>query len=326
MGLSMDPLSLSIVICAHNPRLDYLRQTIEGLRRQTLPASAWDLLVIDNASDPPLDGTCDLSWHPRARVIREEKLGITHARFRGIRETGENLIVFVDDDNVLCTDYLANTQRIAAAHPGLGAWGAGHISPRYEIPPKPELEPFCEQLALRVTDQDSWTHVPIRMPMTPYGAGLVLRRRVAEYHVKKSEGSALVLDRVGGSLSADGDTALALSATDLGMAYGIFTSLSVTHLIPARRVQLDYLLRLKEETVESNLLYALVRGTELGDDRFLDEMVRIVKVAVKIFLHPGLPGSFYYRELRGRLRAVQKYRSLLRKGIPKIATADPILS
>lgn len=41
------------------------------------------LLLIDNASKATLASTWDLSWHPRARQIREEELGLTRARLPG---------------------------------------------------------------------------------------------------------------------------------------------------------------------------------------------------------------------------------------------------
>ena len=44
--------------------------------------------------------------HPRGRVVREDRLGLTHARTRGIEESSGEVILFVDDDNILREDYL----------------------------------------------------------------------------------------------------------------------------------------------------------------------------------------------------------------------------
>ena len=97
---------LSVVICTHNPRTDYLGRCFAALEVQTLPRERWDLLVIDNACDEPLAPRLDLAWHPGARLVREDTLGLTPARLRGIQEATGPLLVFVDDDNVLDTDYL----------------------------------------------------------------------------------------------------------------------------------------------------------------------------------------------------------------------------
>src|SRR5271170_3727335 len=106
-ALALKPnMECSVIICTHNPRQDYLRLTLEGLEKQTLPKERWELLLIDNASKEPLAGKWDLSWHPNARHIREEELGLTPARLRGIKESKGGLLVFVDDDNVLEVNYL----------------------------------------------------------------------------------------------------------------------------------------------------------------------------------------------------------------------------
>ena len=69
--------------------------------QQTLPKDHWELLVIDNAFDRVLASEWDLSWHPQARHIREDELGLTPARLRGIAEARGDVFVFVDDDNLL---------------------------------------------------------------------------------------------------------------------------------------------------------------------------------------------------------------------------------
>ena len=61
---------------------------------------------MDNRSDEPLADRIDLSWHPDAHIVREDTLGLTPARLRGIRESKGDLLVFVDDDNVLDVDFL----------------------------------------------------------------------------------------------------------------------------------------------------------------------------------------------------------------------------
>jgi hypothetical protein len=68
---------VSVIVCTHIPRLDYFRRTIGGLNRQKLSPEQRELLLVDNASDEPLESTCDLSWHPLARHIREERVGLT---------------------------------------------------------------------------------------------------------------------------------------------------------------------------------------------------------------------------------------------------------
>lgn len=116
-------LPISVITCSHNPQPDYLKQVIDALRNQTLDQQRWEYWLIDNVSDDALEASVDLSWHPNARHVREEKLGLTHARLRGIHESNGQVLVFVDDDNVLDADYLEQVCKISAAWPILGAWG-----------------------------------------------------------------------------------------------------------------------------------------------------------------------------------------------------------
>ena len=87
--MSPAPTKLLVIICTHNPREAGLRETLEALRRQTVPGTEWDLLVIDNCSRTPLADWLDLAWHSHARIVREERLGTAYARLHALQFGGE---------------------------------------------------------------------------------------------------------------------------------------------------------------------------------------------------------------------------------------------
>ena len=253
---------ISVVICTHNPRMDYLKQVLNALTHQTLPVGQWELSLIDNASDEPLDGRINLSWHPLARIVREDKLGLTPARLRGIRETSADVIVFVDDDNVLDPDYLEKALGISEAWPILGAWG-GQTLPGFEVDPPEWIKEFWGHLALRHLDRDLWSNQR-NGENAPIGAGLVVRRQVAQvYSVNVGlDERRQALDRKGGSLISGGDTDLALTAVDIGLGTGLFKGLRLTHLISADRLTEKHLLNLQEKLSYSATLLNSIRGLE----------------------------------------------------------------
>ena len=113
-------MELAAVICAHNPRRDYFSRVLNALRDQTLPKNQWELIIVDNASKVPLASDWDISWHPNGRQVVESELGLAAARRRGMRETACELIVFIDDDNVLNSDYLSEALQIKREWPLLG--------------------------------------------------------------------------------------------------------------------------------------------------------------------------------------------------------------
>src|SRR5216683_5519979 len=238
---------LSVIICTHNPRSDYLRRCIGGLRGQTLPYSWWELVVVDNRSDEVVAHRIDLSWHPEVRIVREETLGLTPARLRGIRETSGELLVFVDDDNMLDADFLQIALRTAKEKPFLGSW-SGQCRPGFEEPPPEWTRRYWGSLVIREFDNDVWSNLPRLPESMPCGAGLCVRRGVAlrYLHLHESGKRSFQFDRTGDSLLSGGDNDLAACACDIGLGVGLIASLKLTHLISPERLTEDYLVRLAE--------------------------------------------------------------------------------
>jgi glycosyltransferase involved in cell wall biosynthesis len=254
-------MKLSVLICSNNPRMDYLSQVLEALKEQSLPRPEWELLLIDNASRVPLAGTCDLSWHPHARCIVEAELGITHARWRAIREAQAEIRVFVDDDNLLGPDYLATAIRLLQDHPWLGAIG-GQILPEYEVSPPEWLAQYERVLAIRHVKRARWSNAVDDWQSQPWGAGLVIRKSLCEIHDKNLSKSfdRPALGRKGAVLGYAEDIDLILTCLDAGLGFGTFPELVVTHLIPARRMTEEYIAEITRAMVTSNLLLSHLRG------------------------------------------------------------------
>jgi hypothetical protein len=246
---------LSVLICSHNPRADFLRRTLDALKEQTLPLQDWELILVDNASANPLAGSWDLSWHPNAKHVSEDELGLSMARQRGIREASSDLLVFIDDDNVLDKTYLTRAVGIKKEWPSLGAWGSGSIIPEYELRPEAYVEELLPCLALRETARACWSNVYPCLEATPWGAGMCVRAKVADAYCRVYKASKiLITDRRGNTLSSSGDAEMAYVACDLGFGMGNFPDLKLTHLIPRERVSAEYLLKLYEGTGTSDAL------------------------------------------------------------------------
>jgi glycosyltransferase involved in cell wall biosynthesis len=253
---------LSVVICTHNPRRDYLDRVLAALQSQTLPREQWELVVVDNVSNPPLASTLDLSWHAQSRIILEPELGNLPARVRGLKESRTPFILFVDDDNVLVPDYLEKALAIAETHPFLGVWG-GSIRPEFEVPPPPWIDEVRWLLACVEITEDYWSNLkfnPVTMPPT---AGMCLRRAVAEAFIRlvQEDPRRQLLGRRGKSgLTGSEDTDLAITACDMGFGIGRFAALKMTHLIPAYRLDEDYLIRFAEAAHFSAMVLGAMRG------------------------------------------------------------------
>ena len=255
---------ISTIICTHNPRPDYLRRVLDALKAQTLPKEQWELLLIDNASKEPLTKSYDLSWHPHARQIREDELGLTAARLRGIAEASGGLLVFVDDDNILARDYLEQAAAIAGSYSHISVFGAGTLEPEFEEEPEPVVRPWLRLLALRSVARPTWTNNVADYFCAPHGAGLCVPRRVAMRYSQlvRELRISKVLDRHGENLFSCGDDPFSWLSVGSDTGFGIFPELRITHLIPARRVRQDYLVRLVHgHTFSHVVLRYVVYGT-----------------------------------------------------------------
>lgn len=246
---------LSVIICTHNPKANYFERVLQALQGQTLPCSEWELLIIDNASQKPIAAE-RVNWHPAVRVIREEQIGLTVARLRGFHEATQEIMVFVDDDNVLDPDYLSQVVQIFQTHPELGAIG-GKSLPEFELPPPAWITEFYNILALRdfgETSLTTFTSFTTTYPaFAPVGAGMAVRRRAfASYAMRMVHSSTrLALGRTGKQLISGEDNDIILSLLHVGWEVGYFPQLQLTHLISADRLQLGYLARLNQASSRS---------------------------------------------------------------------------
>lgn len=275
-------VEVSVIIPTHNPRQEYLNRVIQALVGQTLDRSKWEVVIVDNNSEGIgyriLDvvrgaGVKGLSNVEKAnvRIVREEKLGLTHARVRGFQEANGEIAVMVDDDNVLQPDYLKKAVQILKKNRQLGAVG-GKALPEFEIEPPEWLKGVRSGLGLRDLGDSKIVYPDEKRPLleggrgqagrkikvtefpecAPIGAGMVIRREAAlEYVEDLKRRDTVVTDRKGKSLASGGDNDICLTALEHGWAVGYFPELELTHLIPKERMTLKYQSRMARDAMRS---------------------------------------------------------------------------
>jgi glycosyltransferase involved in cell wall biosynthesis len=299
---------ISVIICTHNPRPDYISRVVEALKAQTLPKKDWELLIVDNASKVAVSNLVELSWHPNASIISESELGLTRARLKGIKESRGDLIVFVDDDNLLFNDYLLRALEIARSDPKIGVFGAGVIRPEFEMPPNDRIGPHLYRLALRELSRDFWGNLPVLGLHLPLGAGLCATRVCAILYMEEVSRVSRTkeLGRRGRSLTGAEDLHFGLTACLHGYLTGATPQLRLTHLVPASRCTADYLIRISEGGMYSlQLLRTLILDELPMKENAVMERVRFWRRRLKL---AGLDRSIFVAEHRGRKRAVAELR------------------
>lgn len=169
----------TVALCTHN-HADRLVRTLADLVQLNAPREPWEFLVVDNGSR---DGTPELLashvWpaHWVVRIVREEKLGLSHARNRAIAEASGEYLVFMDDDETADPDWLCAYERlIDAQHPD--AFGGRQVVLFEDARPPwlhDELLGFLGEL--NRSDEIG----PLTDPYTPfYGGNFGFRRAVCE--------------------------------------------------------------------------------------------------------------------------------------------------
>lgn len=97
----------SVIIPARD-RTAELRNTLTSLQRQTLRRETFDIVVVDDGSNPPVaDAIADLVDGTHVRVIRQEDArGAAAARNTGAANTRGRLLAFIDADCLCHPDLL----------------------------------------------------------------------------------------------------------------------------------------------------------------------------------------------------------------------------
>ena len=107
-------VAYSVVLCTHD-HVDRLQRTLTDLTALKPPHSPWELLIIDNGcKDNTPEFLASYVWPPgwHVRVIREEELGLSNARNRGIADAHGDFVIFMDDDETTDPDWLCAYERL----------------------------------------------------------------------------------------------------------------------------------------------------------------------------------------------------------------------
>lgn len=257
-------MKVSVAICTYNPTLSYITKCIQAIEDALMHVNSdHEILLIDNNSNNNflLDNLINnLIQKLNIKIIHEGHQGLTNARLKAISISTGDYVVFVDDDNVVASNFISNGIKIAETYPFIGAF-SGNVHLKFEEQPKPYLNNYLGLLVQRKLSKDEWSNQYFNNSTMPCGAGLWVKKEVSKYYLElnRSNRRELISDRIGEELSSGGDNDLAMCAIDLGFGVGLFMNLSVDHLISKKRVQEKYLLKLNEGIEYSAIILKYVR-------------------------------------------------------------------
>jgi glycosyltransferase involved in cell wall biosynthesis len=243
-------IEVSVIIVTHNPPPELLDAALNSVERQTLSPGEFEVIVVDNASSPPLSEAAFEHRTPRPRIVGEPNVGILSARRAGIRAAAGELLVFVDDDNQISPDYLEQALRIARANPKIGAFG-GICEPLFDRPIakwKTALLPYLgirdhgsDVITSKCGDWGKWD---------PIGAGMAIRREIGlrfadfvESHPEVSRLGRSGKSRSGKSMMSGDDTLISRVAWMMNYSCSYQPSLRLSHYMKPGRLAATSLIR-----------------------------------------------------------------------------------
>lgn len=98
-------MKVSVIIPTHN-RLEKLRETVEKLRFQTFSTEDYEIVVVDDGSNPPVTFEKDFIISPKVSIVRLEGEERSVARNKGAGKAAGELLVFIDDDITVKKDFV----------------------------------------------------------------------------------------------------------------------------------------------------------------------------------------------------------------------------
>lgn len=283
--MSDEAIRLSVILCTFNPQTGLLSRALTALRRQDLKPSAYEVIVVDNNSNPALSRSgLEMLVERDVRLVSESRQGLAYARAAGIRAARADLICFVDDDNELDENYLSAAIAAARKYPRLGVFGGVAIG----VPEANATNFFWRTAApfLGVRDigaSPEFSDGSVWRACEPIGAGICVRRSVADAYADYVLAVEDVggLGRCGGKLLSGEDSLFSRIGFHLGADCGFIPELRLKHHITSRRLRLAYLMRLMEGHGRSYVLLERVNGRTFFPVPQSEER----KMVAKNFLH-----------------------------------------
>jgi glycosyltransferase involved in cell wall biosynthesis len=234
---------VSVILCTYNG-VKRLQSTIESILIQKSSCS-WELIIVDNASTDGTGKLCtdilsqsSINW----KIIVEINQGLSHARIRGLQSAQYDYVLFCDDDNHLCQNYVQIGFDLFEKHLDIGVIGGTGIA-LFEKEEPHWFKNYSHSFA--IGPQANSSGCLKKKPAYVYGAGCFYRKQpILDFY---SNGFCSIMsDRKGNSLASGGDVEWCFLMQLAGYDIWYEQSMRFMHFMPESRMNWPYYLRLKQ--------------------------------------------------------------------------------
>ena len=229
---------ISIIICTYN-RDRFIYQTLQHIADNSFDRSAFEIVLVNNNCTDNTDAECKrfAKAHPDIdfRYFVETKQGLSHARNRGIDESRGDILVFLDDDAFVRSDYLSVLSRQMEQHTDAMAFG-GKITPLFESGEEPKWLGKWTYSWVSAIDKGS-SVVPFEGNSYPIGANMGFRKECIDACGKFNT----ELGRSKKNLMGGEEKDIFNRVKDKNYTILYFPDLEVQHVIPPQRTTKEYI-------------------------------------------------------------------------------------
>ena len=171
-------MELSIIISTYNNAQSLLR-TLHSVAEQECDKSRWECVVVNNASTDNTQAVVEefIAQHPELnlRIVNESQQGLSYARNCGIAESKGQILVFIDDDETVNTEFVSAYLDLFNNH---GAFiGAGAVKACYDSARPKWMSHYTEKMIANPIDLGDKV-VTITSTVTPAGGNMAFNREV----------------------------------------------------------------------------------------------------------------------------------------------------
>jgi len=294
---------ISVVVCCYNSAAR-LEQTLKHLALQQVADNiGWEIIIINNASTDNTAETARGEWLKYGlrdvpfKIVEEPAPGLSNARQKGIDESKYDYILFCDDDNWLCDDYVERCFKIMNDDSQIGVLGGcGVIEAEQPALISEDLLKFTTVWGPQIWAADShWV----------YGAGAVYRKSIL-LELKNGDWRQVTTGRIGKKLLSGEDVEICLMNYLMGYKIIADDNLKFKHFVPHQRQNINYILKvafwLNYSSVLLNGYFALVNGNKRPIEQIINhDLLSAAKSLIKLTVN-----LFYQKVIRFRPVSVEQ--------------------
>lgn len=230
-------LGVSVIICCYNSGW-VIDRCLEALKKQKLDDGVkWEVILVDNCcSDNTVSVAedvlvnSDLDW----RIVKESKPGLMNARRTGIEAAKYSYLIYCDDDNLLCEDYINVAFHVMQDNEMIAACGGFGI-PCFDKTQKPDW--FDAYAYAYATGAQVKTQKEADYVLRLYGAGMCVRKACLK-QLFDAGFTPVLTGRRGNKMLAGDDSELVCAFRILGQKIYADNRLQFQHVIKPQRLEL----------------------------------------------------------------------------------------